>query len=128
MEFREQFELGIDEFNRGRYFECHDTFEGLWMEEHGERRRFLQGLIQAAVGIFHSTRNNTAGAESQLSKSLAKLAEVPDRYLGIDVFSLRRELERFRDTHRERIARAEPGFDPSVAPRIKYTYDESSIP
>lgn len=119
-EFREQFELGIDEFNAGRFFECHDTFEELWMEEHGERRRFLQGLIQAAVGVFHATRNNANGAESQLSKSLTKLYEAPDSYLGIDVVRLRRDLEHFRDAYRERVSRGESGYAAEYVPRIIY--------
>ncbi len=86
---RERFELGIAEFNEGKFFECHDTFEELWMEERGEAKRFLQGLIQGAVGIFHMIRGNLAGAESQLSKSLAKLGEYQSHYLGIDVAALR---------------------------------------
>jgi len=120
MEFREQFELGIEEFNGSHYFECHDTFEELWTDERGERRLFLQGLIQAAVGIFHATRSNAAGAESQLTKSLAKLIEVPDHYLGVDVLALRQDLEQFRQLHRERVSQGQPGFDPAAAPRIVY--------
>ncbi len=91
------------------------------MEEHGERRRFLQGLIQAAVGVFHASRNNTKGAESQLSKSLTKLADSPDHYLGVNVVALRQDLERFRDAHRERVSRGESGYASDVVPRIAYT-------
>lgn len=118
---REQFELGINEFNEGKFFECHDTFEAMWMEERGEARRFLQGLIQGAVGILHATRGNLPGAESQLSKSLAKLGEYPVRYLGIDVESLRTGLESVR---------ASLGgtggllrFDPMLIPTIDYSGD-----
>lgn len=126
IDFREHLELGIDEFNAGRFFECHDTFEELWMAEHGERRRFLQGLIQAAVGIFHASRNNVRGAESQIAKSMAKLAEAPGEYLGIDVAQLHRELEQFLRTHRARVGRGEPGYDADDVPRIIYKRDRST--
>ena len=41
---------GIEEFNRGDYFECHETLEDVWMLEAGENKRFYQGLIQLSVG------------------------------------------------------------------------------
>ena len=64
------------------------------MEERGELRLFLQGLIQAAVGCHHLSNGNTTGAISQYTKSLDKLRQYGDDYGGIDVKSLRTELER----------------------------------
>jgi hypothetical protein len=32
------------EFNRGDWFECHETLEDLWVGEEGEMRDFYQGL------------------------------------------------------------------------------------
>lgn len=125
MEYREQYELGIAEFNEGKFFECHDTFEEIWMDERGERKRFLQGLIQGAVGIFHATRCNFTGAYSQLTKSLDKLTGFPAQYLGIDVDALRQGLEKVRAQIRDSVARGEPVFDTEVIPKI--IYDPTSI-
>ena len=41
---------GIEEFNQGLYFQCHETLEEVWLEEQGEDRLFYQGIIQIAFG------------------------------------------------------------------------------
>jgi predicted metal-dependent hydrolase len=124
MGFRDQFELGVTEFNDGRFFECHDTFEEMWMEERGEHRRFLQGLIQASVGIFHATRGNFIGSESQITKSLTKLEEYPELYLGIEVVALRQGLQAFREYFRQMMREGrQPQYNPDLIPRIGYQFD-----
>ena len=64
------------------------------MEERGERRLFLQGLIQSAVGCYHLTNGNTTGALSQYTKALDKLQHYPASYLGIRNDLLMIELQR----------------------------------
>src|SRR3954467_9539412 len=118
MQFLEQYEGGIAEFNDGRYFECHDTLEELWMDERGERRRFLQGLIQGAVGLFHATGGNFTGANSQLTKSLEKLDLFGERFLGVDLDALRDELREVRAIIRRGIASGVERFDPESLPSI----------
>jgi uncharacterized protein len=91
--FEAGFVRGVELFNQKAFFECHDIFEDLWHLERGERRLFLQGLIQAAVGCYHLSNGNTTGAVSQYTKSLAKLETYPGSYLGIDVARLVSELQ-----------------------------------
>ena len=69
----ELFKKGIEYFNTGYYFEAHDTFEEIWMDERGEDVRFYQGLVQLATGFSHLKMDNLKGAESQLNKGFAKL-------------------------------------------------------
>jgi len=95
--FEEIFSNGVDLFNKKEFFDCHDAFEELWMEERGERRLFLQGLIQAAVGCHHLSNGNTSGAISQYMKSLEKLKKYPDDYMGLDMQTFRKEIERCFD-------------------------------
>ncbi|MFI5265098.1 MAG: DUF309 domain-containing protein [Candidatus Kapaibacterium sp.] len=95
--FNTVFFHGVELFNNKEFFDCHDAFEELWMEERGERRLFLQGLIQAAVGCHHLSNGNTSGAISQYMKSLDKLKKFPDDYLGLDMRSFRKEIERCFD-------------------------------
>jgi predicted metal-dependent hydrolase len=57
----------------------------------------LQGLIQAAVGSHHLSHGNTSGAISQYNKSLDKLKQYADDYLGVDVANFRTEIERCLD-------------------------------
>jgi predicted metal-dependent hydrolase len=74
---------GIEEFNRGEYFEAHDTWEEVWRETRGEERLFYQGLIQAAVGLYHLSCGNITGATSQLLKAIAKLEQYPSSYCNV---------------------------------------------
>ncbi|HTX39097.1 MAG TPA: DUF309 domain-containing protein [Bryobacteraceae bacterium] len=75
---------GIELFNRGAYFECHEVLELAWAPERGPRRLFLQGLIHVAVGFYHHRRGNPEGACRQLRKALRKLAEYLPDYEGVD--------------------------------------------
>jgi len=34
---------GIEQFNRGEYYECHETLEEIWRETQGEIRDLLPG-------------------------------------------------------------------------------------
>ncbi len=86
-------EKGVSEFNAGHYFECHDTLEELWMGIRGPGRDFFQGLIHIAVGFYHLNQKNLKGSESQLSKGLQKLASYGNSYSGIELESLRCEVQ-----------------------------------
>jgi predicted metal-dependent hydrolase len=127
-EYRKEFELGVSEFNNGQFFECHDTFEHLWMDQRGERKRFVQGLIQVAVGIFHASRENFRGANSQLTKGMAKLAEFRPHTLGINVEKLYAELLPLHHAVQGILLNGEQGtVDKGLIPRIEYQYDAETM-
>ena len=88
----DRLDQGIYFFNSGSYFEAHEVWEEMWREERGPLRLFLQGLIQAAVGLHHLSRKNLVGAKSQLAKSLAKLSHYPAETEGINLERFRLEL------------------------------------
>jgi predicted metal-dependent hydrolase len=83
---------GIEEFNTRFFFEAHDTWEELWRETTGPDRLFLQGLIQTAVGLYHSGNGNLRGARSQFAKALAKLEQYIPCHCGIDTADLVRQI------------------------------------
>jgi uncharacterized protein len=89
------YEHGIDLFNEGRFFECHEAWEEIWKRSHGEVKLFYQGLIQAAVAILHAQRGNLDGASSLYEKASAKLDTIPHEHLGLAIGELRIELRRF---------------------------------
>jgi len=91
----ELFEEGIDLFNQGRFFECHEAWEEVWKRSRGDDKRFYQGLIQAAVAILHAQRGNRDGARSLYGKARAKLDPTPDEYMGLAISKLRDELAKF---------------------------------
>lgn len=69
---------------QAEYFECHEVLEDVWRGEIDvERKRFLQGLIHCAVAMVHVERGNSVGAERQLAKARAKLANAkPEFFIG----------------------------------------------
>ena len=76
---------GIRLFNEGEFFECHDVLEELWTEVVGEERKYLQGLIQAAVSLFHFGNENLGGARKLYSAAREKLELYGSRYWGLNV-------------------------------------------
>ena len=53
---------GIEHFNACDYYESHEVWEELWTEYRGPSRKFYQGLIQAAVALYHFGNGNIRGA------------------------------------------------------------------
>lgn len=44
---------GIEAFNQGGFFECHEILEALWMAEARPIRRLYQGVLQIGVAFYH---------------------------------------------------------------------------
>ena len=89
------FEQGIDLFNEGRFFECHEAWEEIWKRSDGEAKLFYQGLIQAAVAILHAQRGNLQGARSLHQKAREKLDPLADDHMGIALGEMRVALANF---------------------------------
>ena len=85
---RDGFEEGIRLFNEGRFFECHEVLEAVWLKENGHAKQFLQGLIQIAVGYHHHSQDNYVGMHNLLQRGHDKVIAYGDRYLGLELREL----------------------------------------
>jgi uncharacterized protein len=92
-EYPELYREGLRLFNAEDFFECHEVFEELWSESQGDQRKFLQGLIQAAVALFHFGNENFGGAKKLYRSATEKLEPMGEEYMGI---ALARFLADFR--------------------------------
>ena len=45
----------IEQFNRGEFWECHETLEDVWRETLYPFRLFYHAVIKTAVGFHHLT-------------------------------------------------------------------------
>ncbi len=81
---------GIRLFNAEQFFECHEAWEELWAESTGEEKKFLQGMIQAAVALFHFGNENFGGAKKLYLSAMKLLEPCGDPFYGL-------ELQRFRE-------------------------------
>jgi uncharacterized protein len=110
---------GIAQFNRGEYFEQHETLERLWRAERGNVRRLYQGILQIGVAFHHLRRANHHGTVYMLRRGAQYLAPFAPRCQGVDVEALLadaavalREVERLGP---DRLAE----FDWRLAPTVR---------
>src|SRR6476469_9968842 len=94
VEYDPRYLLGIVHFNRGDYFEAHEVWEDLWHDTAGPDRRFYQGLIQAAVAVYHAGNGNARGARRLFHSGRRYMSAFPDRHLGLDVPAFWAAMER----------------------------------
>jgi predicted metal-dependent hydrolase len=85
------------EFNRGDWYECHETLEDLWIGSENEIRWFYQGMLQIAVALLHWRNGNYGGAFSLLTGGTGYLQRVNAVCQRIEVATLLAEVERFRE-------------------------------
>jgi hypothetical protein len=98
MKERGQFRRGIALFNAGRFFEAHEVWEELWLDEALPEKTFLQGLIQVAAAFHHHLGGNTRGHRSLLNAGLAKLEQFPEQHRGIALAKLRTDAREWVQT------------------------------
>ncbi len=84
----------IGEFNRGDWFDCHETLEELWAGEQGEMRDFYQGLLQVAVALHHWRNGNLKGALFLLKEGAKRLRHVRPVCREVDADGLAGAAER----------------------------------
>jgi uncharacterized protein len=94
----EGYQHGIRLFNERNFYDAHEVWEDVWRETKGPEKKFLQGLIQAAVALHHHSTGNIVGACSLLERSRKNLAGYPEDFGGIRVAVLLESMEQWRDS------------------------------
>lgn len=79
---------GIEEFNAGQFYQCHDTLERLWREESTNIRNLYKGILQIGVALYHERNGNRRGALKLLSSGITLITPFAPVCLGIDVAML----------------------------------------
>ena len=95
-----RFRKGLDLFNEGEFFECHDVIEELWLETPPEDkwRDLYKGVIQAAAAIYQYDRGIPSGAKGLLQTSLGYLKKYEPFALGLNVSKMVRDMEKGFET------------------------------
>ena len=111
---------GIRLFNAGLFFECHDVLEDFWSEQVCPERPLFQGLIQAAVALFHFEEGNLGGARRMYLSCIANLSGFPPVVGGMDLRGFQEQLkvcfEELCEPHTSYPFHIRP--DPAKRPRI----------
>ncbi|MGG6264704.1 DUF309 domain-containing protein [Leptolyngbya sp. AN03gr2] len=94
-EIPEEFWQGVDQFNQGEFYACHDTLEAIWIEAPMFDKKFYQGILQIAVGLYHLGNHNWRGAVILMGEGLSRLGDYQPDYGGINVEQLVDETAEF---------------------------------
>ena len=109
----------IEEFERGEYFEQHETLETLWRGTRTPIRDLYHGILQIGVGLHHLRRGNFHGANVLLEEGIERLRPFAPSCQRVDVAALIRDATRTR----QRVIELGPGqlarFDWSEPPRVR---------
>lgn len=87
---------GIEEFNRGEFYEQHETLELLWRATRTPDRGLYHGILQIGVGLHHWREGNFHGAGVLLAEGIERLRAFEPSCHGVDVATLVAEATRLR--------------------------------
>ncbi|MCX6040517.1 MAG: DUF309 domain-containing protein [Caldilinea sp.] len=107
---------GIEEFNRGAYFEQHESFEQAWQSETRPIRELYQGILQIGVAFFQIERNNWSGAVKMFRRGLPRLRGLPPVCQGLALEPFRAAAE---EIHHELVA---------LGPKRLHEFDRTRFP
>ena len=110
---------GIDEFNRGAWFEQHETLEELWRAERREVRRLYQGILQIGVAMHHVRNRNHHGAVYMLRRGTMYLQAFAPRCQSVDVADLLVQASRILAAVEALGRTGLDRFDWGLAPRVR---------
>lgn len=84
----QEFWQGVEQFNSGQFYACHNTLEALWIEASEPEKTFYQGILQISVALYHLENRNWRGAVILLGEGSNRLRRYPSSYGGVDVDEL----------------------------------------
>ena len=85
---------GLEEFNRGEYFEAHESLEFAWKADASSARELYRAVLQVAVAYYQIERGNYNGALKMFLRNHQWIDPLPDNCRGIDVARLREDARR----------------------------------
>lgn len=114
------FYTGLEQFNRGEYFEQHESLEEIWVLEPRGIRYLYQGILKIGVGFYKLRLGNYRGTINHIKGGIAYLEQFACSCLGVDVARLIKESRAVL----ERVEALGPGrlgeFDLATLPRVSY--------
>jgi hypothetical protein len=82
---------GIEKFNRGEYYACHDDLEEAWRQDESAVRDLYRAIVQVAIAYYQIEKKNYRGAVKMFLRVRQWLNPLPDRCRGIDIAQLRED-------------------------------------
>jgi uncharacterized protein len=109
-------------FNSRQFWEAHEAWEEAWLEEDGDVRLLLQGLIQVAAGCFKVTVHKKPDAAVKLiGNGLEKIRAVSADGWAVDVRRFVSDVVGFLERVRGWQSGGAPAPDADMAPVLELT-------
>jgi len=89
---------GIFYFNNERFWESHESLEGVWKKCFGKEKELVQGIILLAVAFAHGQKDEGSIGVGMLDRALEKLGDSPAMYGDIDVDKIRNKIKEMQKT------------------------------
>lgn len=89
---------GVFYFNNERFWESHESLEGVWKKCYGKEKELVQGIILLAVAFAHRQKNESSIGLGMLGRALEKLGDSPAVYGNIDVNRIRNKIKEMQTT------------------------------
>ena len=84
---------GLELFNQGEFYKCHDALEEAWNIDKSPARNLYRGILQVGIAYFQIERGNYRGAIKMLMRVRQWLDPLPDQCRGINIADLRQNAE-----------------------------------
>ena len=111
---------GMELFNQRRYFEAHEALEAAWRAESGPVRDLYRGILQVGVVYLHITQYNYPGALKVYQRCRKWLLPWPETCRGVQVGTLRQDLEAVMSALQALGPQQIIHFDPSLFKPVHY--------
>ncbi|MEO8285495.1 MAG: DUF309 domain-containing protein [Chloroflexota bacterium] len=114
------FYKGLEQFNRGEYFQQHESLEEIWILEPRPIRYLYQGILKIGVGFYKLQLHNYRGTINHINGGIAYLQPFGEQCLGVDIARLIRDAVVVRDKVLELGPHRLADFDTTALPRVHY--------
>lgn len=117
----DDFETGVELFNRRAYFASHEVWEEIWRTASKERdRKFLEALIQVAAALhLRFERGGGRGTRNLLFRAMVVLEDFRPSHRGIDVARFYDEVRSYAERVEEQKGTEAGWLDRWLVPRIR---------
>ncbi|MDX1415907.1 MAG: DUF309 domain-containing protein [Candidatus Promineifilaceae bacterium] len=84
---------GIEKFNRGQYYACHDDLEEAWRNDDSPGRDLYRGILQVGIAYYQIERGNYRGAMKMLLRLRQWLEPLSPVCRGVNVAQLMQDAD-----------------------------------
>ncbi|MCA9932790.1 MAG: DUF309 domain-containing protein [Ardenticatenaceae bacterium] len=111
---------GIELFNQGDYYKCHDALEKAWMADKSMGRDLYRGLLQVGIALYQIQQGNYRGAVKMLLRVRQWLGPLPTICRGVHVAALRENAQKIYEHVHHLGPEHLDAFDWSLVSAIEY--------